>query len=190
MANLQYIGARYVPKFYLNPDDQSNDWKSGVLYEALMIVTYNNDSYTSKKVVPDDIGDPENNPEYWACTTKYTAALVALQNTVAEISDDMDAIKNSIVIPQMFGAVGDGISDDTNAFKLMRDSGANIFIPEATYLLSDEITLTKVIADEGSYTSYKPMYAKKLSLPMELLSWESQNIPLMTNCKKLRTISE
>lgn len=87
MANLQYIGARYVPKFFLNPDDQSNDWKSGVLYEALTIVTYNNDSYTSKIPVPANIGDPASNPNYWACTTKYTAALMALQNSVGAIED-------------------------------------------------------------------------------------------------------
>lgn len=87
MANLQYIGARYVPKFYINPDDNSNDWKSGVDYEALTIVTYNNDSYTSKKIVPDTVGNPHDNPEYWACTTKYTAALQSVQTTVQNIED-------------------------------------------------------------------------------------------------------
>ena len=92
MANLQYIGARYVPKFFLNPDDQSNDWKSGVQYEALMIVTYNNDSYTSKEVVPANIGDPASNPEYWACTTRYTAALQALQTTVGQNSTDIASL--------------------------------------------------------------------------------------------------
>lgn len=94
MANLQYIGARYVPKFYLNPDypapdQRNNDWKSGVDYEALTIVTYNNDSYTSKKPVPAEIGNPADNVEYWACTTKYTAALQALQTTVGQLSHDV-----------------------------------------------------------------------------------------------------
>ena len=46
-VNSQYIGARYVPKFYVNPDDESTNWKAGVTYEALTIVTYNGDSYTS-----------------------------------------------------------------------------------------------------------------------------------------------
>ena len=105
MANLQYIGARYVPKFFLNPDDQSNDWKSGVLYEALTIVTYNNDSYTSKVTVPDTVGDPASNPEYWACTTKYTAALIALQNTVAQKVDKMNATVDSEVGDILFKAV-------------------------------------------------------------------------------------
>ena len=147
MANLQYIGARYVPKFYLNPDDSSNDWKSGVLYEALTIVTYNNDSYTSKVTVPASVGNPADNPQYWACTTKYTAALMALQSTVGLIEDfvgdsplstiaqDLAGAINEIapsvkyldmimVTPEMFGAYGDNSHDDTAAVQAAIDSGA------------------------------------------------------------------
>lgn len=39
MAVRQYIGARYVPKYFENPDG-SNDWLEGVTYEPLTIVTY------------------------------------------------------------------------------------------------------------------------------------------------------
>ena len=87
MANLQYIGARYVPKFFLNPDDQSNDWKSGVGYEALTVVTYLDDSYTSKVTVPGTIGNPADNPSYWVKTGNYNAALSNLQNEVSDINN-------------------------------------------------------------------------------------------------------
>lgn len=107
MANLQYIGARYVPKFFLNPDDQSNDWKSGVQYEALTIVTYNNDSYTSKKVVPTTIGNPASNPEYWACTTRYTAALQALQTTVGNIENFVGDLPLATQAQTLSGAVNE-----------------------------------------------------------------------------------
>ena len=50
MAVHQYIGARYVPIFY-TASDNSNDWEAGVQYEPLTIVTYLNQSYTSKKQV-------------------------------------------------------------------------------------------------------------------------------------------
>lgn len=141
MANVQYIGARYVPKFFENPDDQSNDWKAGVLYEALMIVTYNNDSYTSKKTVPPSVGNPADNPVYWACTTKYTAALMALQTTVQNLEDYVDLIPldteaqtvsgainelvkaEAYVTPEMFGAVGDGVANDTMALLEMLSDG-------------------------------------------------------------------
>ena len=65
----QYVGARYVPKFF--DWNGSAEWRTGVEYEALTIVTRNGNSYTSKKPVPSDIGEPENNPEYWIGTSLY-----------------------------------------------------------------------------------------------------------------------
>ena len=44
--NRQYIGARYVPKFA-----EPVEWDSTRSYEALTIVTHNNHSYTSKKML-------------------------------------------------------------------------------------------------------------------------------------------
>ena len=89
MANLQYIGARYVPILFTNPDDQTCDWKAGVTYEALTIVTYNDDSYTSKKAVPESVGNPADNPEYWVKTGNFNASLIALQNEVNSIEDNI-----------------------------------------------------------------------------------------------------
>ena len=47
MANRQYIGARYVPKFA-----DPVEWNSALSYEALTIVTHLGNSFTSKKPVP------------------------------------------------------------------------------------------------------------------------------------------
>lgn len=73
MAVTQYIGARYVPLFFTNPTDQSNDWLSGVAYDPLTIVTYLNQSYTSKIPVPATVGNPADNPTYWILTGGYSA---------------------------------------------------------------------------------------------------------------------
>ena len=60
--NRQYIGARYVPKFF-EGEGGSNTWAgSSVAYEALTVVTYLNNSYTSKKPVP--AGVDISNTEY------------------------------------------------------------------------------------------------------------------------------
>lgn len=67
MATRQYIGARYVPKFFDNPDG-SNNWMNGVAYEALTIVEYADNSYTSKIPVPATVGSPNDNPTYWVST--------------------------------------------------------------------------------------------------------------------------
>lgn len=99
MANIQYIGARYVPKFYLNPDDNSNNWKSGVVYEPLTVVEYLSESYTSKIPVPASVGDPASNPIYWAKTGAYNAAISTLQGEVSQINNtisDYDDIKSMV----------------------------------------------------------------------------------------------
>ena len=66
MSTRQCIGARYVPKFF--DWNGSAEWRTGVAYEALTIVTRNGNSYTSKIPVPSNIGAPESNPEYWVST--------------------------------------------------------------------------------------------------------------------------
>ena len=48
--------------------------------------------------------------------------------------------KKDYVTPQMFGAVGDGVADDTEAFKQALEH--NCFIPEGTYLVSETLTVT------------------------------------------------
>lgn len=66
MATRQYVGARYVPKFA-----EPIGWVKENSYEALTIVTYLNNSYTSKKPVP--ANTDITNEEYWAVTGNYNA---------------------------------------------------------------------------------------------------------------------
>ncbi len=54
--------------------------------------------------------------------------------------------------PQMFGAKGDGVTDDTNAFALMESSNYdNIFIPEGVYRISSFETEKSVIMDDNAW---------------------------------------
>ena len=84
MAVRQYIGARYVPQFYENSDG-TVEWRSGVAYEALTIVSYNGNSYTSKKTVPANIGDPSANPDYWASTGIYNVQIDEYRQETADV---------------------------------------------------------------------------------------------------------
>ena len=87
MGTRQYIGARYVPKFF--DYNGSSDWVSGFAYEALTIVTRNGNSYTSKKPVPANIGAPEVNSEYWAATGLFN-------QQVETIRDGVETLQGSV----------------------------------------------------------------------------------------------
>ena len=120
MATRQYIGARYVPKFYENSDGTSA-WRSGVIYEPLTIVTYNGNSYTSKKVVPATIGDPSSNPAYWVATGVFNEQVESirqeLEDTEARVDETFRTTLKTIG-SRRFVIIGDsyaeGFSPDGN----------------------------------------------------------------------------
>lgn len=94
MSTRQYIGARYVPKFF--DFGGSAEWRSGVAYEALTIVTRNGNSYTSKIPVPSNIGEPENNPEYWVSTGLYNEQVESIRQAAINAQDDVDALETRV----------------------------------------------------------------------------------------------
>lgn len=102
--NRQYIGARYVPKFFENPNG-GWEWEPGFQYEPLTIVKYGENTYTSKKLVPANIGSPNLNVDYWANTGNYNGAIVNLQNELNEANDNINQLfdfNNSFNSPVSF----------------------------------------------------------------------------------------
>lgn len=96
MAVRQYIGARYVAKIYENTQNpNSADWEENVNYEPLMIVTYNNGSYLSKKIVPANIGNPAANPGYWVQTGFYNGQIVSLQEQIGVINETLASVEDA-----------------------------------------------------------------------------------------------
>lgn len=84
----QYVGARYVTKFFQGPDGTPT-WVVNVPYEALTIVTYLGNSYTSKVPVPAEIGNPSQNPTYWALTGNFNAQLEEYRQAVEKVENDI-----------------------------------------------------------------------------------------------------
>ena len=80
----QYVGARYVPKFA-----SPVEWAPSTSYEALTIVTFNNASYTSKVPVPPTVGNPANNPQYWALTGNYNAQVEQYRQETEKTGEDL-----------------------------------------------------------------------------------------------------
>ena len=69
---------------------------------------------------------------------------------------------NGIVSVKDFGAVGDGVVDDTAAFKRANDNLANkiLLVPNGQYKLTEHLTFNTVgsVMDMGVYTNIKPYY--------------------------------
>lgn len=132
---LQYIGARYVPKWYVNSVNQSSDWEVNVEYEALTWVTsQNNHLYLSKKTVPDNIGTPAQNTEYWLDMGEMTGDLQNIQDQIdaitANIGDltDLDTTDKSSIVAAINeivnggGGGGGGYSDPNKKILAISDS--------------------------------------------------------------------
>lgn len=85
--NRQYIGARYVPKF---ADPIS--WDKANSYEALTIVTYLNNSYTSKKPVPANTEITDT--EYWVVTGNYNAQVEEYRQETEKVKEDINNEKS------------------------------------------------------------------------------------------------
>lgn len=178
----RYVGHRYVPLIM-------GEWDKKISYEGLSIVTYQGNSYTSKKRVP--VGIDISNEEYWVVTGNYNAQVEEYRQEVkrmgeyvdtevtelnkdfnehkTEITNDLNshkdevnqlvsskADKSSLELNIMdFGAKGDGVNDDTPAFKnaieSLKDGGGVIKVPKTNenYLIKQPLDLTSNITIEG-----------------------------------------
>lgn len=81
--NRQYIGARYVLKFA-----DPIAWDKANSYEALTIVTYLNNSYTSKKPVPANTEITDT--EYWVVTGNYNAQIEEYRQETEKVKEDIN----------------------------------------------------------------------------------------------------
>lgn len=141
MTERTYVGNRYVPKII-------GEWTSSISYEGLSIVTNEGNSYTSKKNVP--IGIPLTNEEYWVVTGNYNAQIENYRNDVKDVkasNDDLTVKVNELSINVTdFGAIGDGVTDSTNAIQnainsLDTKNGGILFFPTGTYMVSQSLVI-------------------------------------------------
>ena len=102
MATRQYIGARYVPKFYQNSVDGSAQWESNIVYEPLTFVTLTNSHmYISKKQIPATVGSPVSNIEYWLDVGSYNGFIEELQDEIDTINNTtIPAIQDAVALKQ------------------------------------------------------------------------------------------
>lgn len=130
LINRQYVGARYVPKIM-------GEWNKALQYEALSVVTYMGNSFTSKVPVPANI--EINNTDYWVSTGNYNAQVENYKNITEELYTKYNK-SIDYVTPEQFGAFGDGVHDDTTAIQTAINSKKTV-IARNNYLITRPLLL-------------------------------------------------
>lgn len=93
----QYIGARYVPKFFENSATGDSTWAANTTYEGLTIVTWNGNTYISKKSVPASVGNPAENSNYWVVSgTTTVSALISRMDSLEDDFEDLEGDVNDL----------------------------------------------------------------------------------------------
>lgn len=129
MSQLQYIGARYVPTWYVNSVDGTADWEINVEYEPLTFVTtQNNHLYLSKKTVPDNIGTPAQNTSYWLDMGIITAPSQQVQDQLDALFanqgdlNDLHTTDKDSLVDAINEIVGGGGGSATKKYVFLGDS--------------------------------------------------------------------
>lgn len=153
LINRQYVGARYVPKIM-------GEWNKALQYEALSIVTFMGNSFTSKVPVPPNIDITNEN--YWVNTGNYNAQVEEYRKDVSNLSNKVTAIP--YVTPTMFGANGTGLTDDTDAILTAiayANTNRKILVFDKIFLINKELTInsgTNIII-EGTISNLNTLIA-------------------------------
>ena len=151
----QYIGARYTVKIYENSlDPSSAEWESGRSWEPLILVTYNNSSYMSKKEVSALIGNPAANPEYWVCTGYYNGQIITLQNQVATLNTIVASLNDPFYIMVSTGDTTDRSAELTSALATKKA----ILFSEGDFYFDSTVTIPddSLIIGCGSTSVIRP----------------------------------
>jgi len=85
-------------------------------------------------------------------TSVKTRRVKGLPLTWDEVDDNFDYLNSKIVSVKDFGAVGDGVTDDTTAIQAAVNRGGNIYFPQGTYKLLTGISVgsnTTINCDAG-----------------------------------------
>lgn len=82
---------------------------------------------------------------YYEYLCKVVDKLNGVINEINNIHCNVENLPNDYITPQMFGAIGDGITDDTLAFQKALNTGLSLYVPllnGSRYRITDTLYLT------------------------------------------------
>lgn len=158
-AGYKYVGARYVPLFA-----EPAEWNINSTYEPLTIVLNEGNSYTSKQYVP--VGIQIDNEEYWALTGNYNAQVEQYRQEVQQLESNVENLQTKLsyysayVTPMMYGAAGDGVTNDTVAFAaaLENEDRLPVYIGKSYAVENLVIPQGSVIFGDGKIVQFSADY--------------------------------
>lgn len=150
---------------YTNFHDLNLDWIIGILK-----------NYTAKIDALFDTGLYDHVDQVLAAHPDWTTTVTDGAITESKINPSfLPDIKNPYVTPQMYGAVADGSTDDTEAIinAIQDNPGATIFFPEGTYIISRTLSTSAIYNRSNSFI-LSPYAVIKAST-----AWDSNTYPYM-----------
>ena len=124
-------------------------------------------------------------------TSPRPVANSAIAKAVANILDTCertnDAVAEKFVTPQMFGAIGDGVADDTEAIQRAISSGFEVELPEGKYRVTDSLNVDKCLRISGRGESVIDFTGETLFNVSAYYRnpFEARNIQIISNGNKV-----
>lgn len=170
MKNLEKSWDEYK---IINALKWKGEWKVSENYPIYSIVDVNGNGYISIKNVP--AGVEITNEEYWRLVANYTSLyadfqnrIIALENEDIRINEKLNTYDDKFIevdkklkyfIPENYGAIGDGIADDTEAIQAMfndMDNGDQCIFRGKKYKVTDTIYINKSFTGiSGGFSGYE-----------------------------------
>lgn len=174
LINRQYVGARYVPKIM-------GEWNKALQYEALSVVTYMGNSFTSKVPVPANVNI--TNEDYWVNTGNYNAQVEEYRQIVEKLTKDP-------VNVLMLGVKNDG-SEDCSAIINEATKKYDLYFPEGVYLINDTLNIQNNIIGAG-YSRYngKQLTVLKSNIVINDINNVEKAVISLDNANKGITITD
>ena len=150
----------YWYQIRLNPDDETPQ----------SIVAYDEDGPKLFRLFPEaeEINEPDPAPEdipivdqELDMTSQRPVANQAISRAYQELLAGYErthaAVAKLHVTPQMFGAIGDGVADDTESFQAALDTKEKLYVPSGVYKITNQLTAYNSITfDKDAYIEFYP----------------------------------